>query len=79
MHFHGSLAGAVRGPAVLWVLIHLSHLNSFGIPYLMPYVASDMNDYEDERDSLIRFPMRMMRRRPIFARRDARVKLRKKD
>ena len=63
----------------LWVLIHLSHLNSFGIPYLMPYVASDMNDYEDERDSLIRFPMRMMRRRPIFARRDARVKLRKKD
>ncbi len=62
----------------LWVLIHLSHLNSFGIPYLMPYVASDLNDYEDERDSLIRFPMRMIRRRPIFARRDARVKLRKK-
>ncbi len=62
----------------LWVLIHLSHLNSFGIPYLMPYVASDLNDYEDERDSLIRFPMRMIRRRPIFTRRDARVKLRKK-
>lgn len=62
----------------LWVLIHLSHLNSFGIPYLMPYVASDLNDYEDERDSLIRFPFRMMGQRPIFARRDARVKLRKK-
>ncbi len=62
----------------LWVLIHLSHLNSFGIPYLMPYVASDLNDYEDERDSLIRFPFHMMGQRPIFARRDARVKLRKK-
>lgn len=62
----------------LWVLIHLSHLNSFGIPYLMPYVASDLNDYEDERDSLIRFPFRMMGQRPIFAKRNARVKLRKK-
>lgn len=62
----------------LWVLIHLSHLNSFGIPYLMPYVASDLNDYEDRRDSLIRYPFRMLQRRPIFARRDARVKLRKK-
>ncbi len=62
----------------LWVLIHLSHLNSFGIPYLMPYVASDLNNYEDKRDSLIRYPFRMLRRRPIFARRDARVKLRKK-
>ncbi len=62
----------------LWVLIHLSHLNSFGIPYLMPYVASDLNGYEDKRDSLIRYPFRMIQRRPIFARRDARIKLRKK-
>lgn len=63
----------------LWVLIHLSHLNSFGIPYLMPYVASDMNGYEDEKDSLIRLPLRMLKRRPVFARRGARVKLRRKE
>ncbi len=62
----------------LWVLIHLSHLNSFGIPYLMPYVASGLNGYEDQKDSLVRFPFRMLKRRPIFTRRDARVKLRKK-
>lgn len=62
----------------LWVLIHLSHLNSFGIPYLMPYVAADLNGYEDKRDSLVRYPFRMMKQRPIFARRGARVKLRKK-
>ncbi len=62
----------------LWVLIHLSHLNSFGIPYLMPYVASELNGYEDEKDSLLRFPFRHMKRRPVFARRDARVKLRHK-
>lgn len=63
----------------LWVLIHLSHLNSFGIPYLMPYVASDLNDYEDEKDSLIRLPFRMLKKRPVFARRDARVKLRRRE
>lgn len=62
----------------LWVLIHLSHLNSFGIPYLMPYAASDVNGYEDEKDALVRFPLRMLKRRPVFARRGARIKLRKK-
>lgn len=63
----------------LWVLIHLSHLNSFGIPYLMPYVASDLNGFEDEKDSLFRFPFRMLKHRPIFAKRDAREKLRRKE
>lgn len=63
----------------LWVLIHLSHLNSFGIPYLMPYVASDLNGYEDKKDSLIRFPFRLQKRRPVFAKRGERVKLRKKE
>ena len=33
---------------LLAVLIHLSHLKSFGVPYLMPFVAADLNDYEDE-------------------------------
>ena len=63
----------------LWVLIHLSHLNSFGIPYLMPYVAADVNGYEDKKDSLFRFPLRYCVRRPIFARRGERIKLRKRD
>jgi spore germination protein len=44
----------------------------------MPYVASGLNDYEDRTDSLVRFPFRMMKRRPVFTRRDARIKLRKK-
>ena len=42
------------------------------------YVAADLNGYEDKRDSLVRYPFRMMKQRPIFARRGARVKLRKK-
>lgn len=40
--------------ALLVVLIHLSHLKSFGIPYLMPFVGADVTDYQDERDSLLR-------------------------
>ena len=58
------------------VLIHLAHLKSFGIPYLMPFVGADLNDYEDERDFLWRLPMHKLNRRPIYARREESVKLR---
>lgn len=57
------------------VLGHLAGLTSFGIPYLMPYVGADLNEYHDERDSLIRMPFRMLKRRPIFARRNQRIRL----
>ena len=65
--------------SLLLLLIHLSHLTSFGIPYLMPFVGADVTDYEDERDSLLRMPTFLLRKRPIFARRDNRVKLRRKE
>ncbi|MBR1390079.1 MAG: spore germination protein, partial [Lachnospiraceae bacterium] len=64
--------------ATLAVLIHLSHLKSFGIPYLMPFVGADLNDYQDERDSIIRMPLFALNRRPVYARRDRRVRLRRK-
>ncbi|MGN0349934.1 MAG: spore germination protein [Roseburia sp.] len=67
--FFGMLAG------LLAVLIHLAGLKSFGIPYLMPFVGADLNDYEDERDFLWRQPIQKLRRRPIFARRRERTKL----
>ena len=63
----------------LTVLIHLSRLKSFGIPYFMPFVGADLSGYEDERDSIWRSPLRMMKRRPIYARREKRVRLRKKE
>lgn len=61
--------------ASLSILIHLAGLKSFGIPYLMPYIGAELNGYEDERDSLVRYPMSMMRRRPIYARRSERIRL----
>lgn len=71
--FFGLLVG------LLAVLIHLSHLKSFGIPYLMPFVGADLNDYEDERDFLWRFPLRRLTMRPIYAKRESRRKLRMKE
>ena len=63
----------------LWVLIHLSHLNSFGIPYLYPYAACVGSGQEEKKDSLIRYPFRQLKYRPVFARRAEKIKLRKKE
>lgn len=71
--FYGFLFG------LLLVLIHLSHLKSFGIPYLMPFVGADLTGYEDQRDFVIRQPLFKLTRRPVFARRNQRVRLKRKD
>lgn len=60
---------------LLAVLIHLSRLTSFGVPYLMPFVGADLNDYEDERDFLWRQPLKKLKKRPIYAKRDEATKL----
>ncbi len=65
--------------SMLLLLIHLSHLTSFGIPYLMPFVGADLTNYEDERDSLFRLPTFLLKRRPVFAKRNNRVRLRRKE
>ena len=65
--------------SLLLVLVHLSHLKSFGIPYLMPFVGADLNGYQDERDSIFREPLFLMKRRPIYAKRNQRIRLRRKD
>ena len=67
--FFGMLLG------LLGVLVHLAGLKSFGIPYLMPFVGADLNQYEDERDFLWRLPLRRLRKRPVYTRRGRRIKL----
>lgn len=76
----GGLFG-IFGLVLGWFLLlgHLAGLTSFGIPYLMPYVGQGVPGYEDERDSLLRAPFRMMRRRPIFTKRNQRVRLKEKE
>ncbi|MBR4016135.1 MAG: spore germination protein [Anaerotignum sp.] len=54
--------------ALLLFLAHLSSLTSYGIPYLYPFCSSSVNDDVDWEDSIFRFPLSFMKRRPIFAR-----------
>ena len=58
------------------VLIHLSHLESFGIPYLAPFVGADLSGYQDERDTFLRLPLEFLKKRPVYTREGARTRLR---
>lgn len=69
--FFGFLVG------LFLVLVHMASLKSFDVPYLSPYVGAQLNGYQDEKDSIIRFPLRMLWKRPIYANASDRVKLRK--
>lgn len=67
------LYGFVLGIMIL--LIHLGGLKSFGMPYMVPFAASGINEGTDTKDAIIRFPLRMLKRRPIFAQKDERTRL----
>lgn len=58
------------------VLVHLAGLKSFGIPYLYPFTAGEMNGERDYYDSFFRAPMKEMWKRPLFARREQRIRMR---
>ena len=61
------------------ILVHMAKLKSFDISYLTPYVGAELNEYQDEKDALVRFPLRMLWKRPIYANRYERTKLKKKE
>ena len=64
--------GVVLG--MLTVLIHLASLESFEIPYLMPYVAVKADENRDFQDGLIRMPLFKLKKRPVFARKAQRIR-----
>ena len=53
--------------AVVFVLAHLCRLKSFGFPYMYPFCSGSENGSSDFKDSIIRLPIFMMKKRPIFA------------
>jgi spore germination protein len=65
--------------AMLFMTAHLSSLESFKVPYLAPYNASDRNRFRDLKDTILRFPTFMQTTRPIFARENQRKRLRLKE
>ncbi len=78
--FLGGFLG-IFGLVLGWYLLtlHLAGLKSYSIPYLMPFSAPEINDYQDMRDSIVRFPLGKMRRRPVFARQEQRIRLREEE
>ena len=61
------------------VLVHMASLKSFDTPYLSPYVGAQLNGYQDEKDAFVRFPLRMLWKRPIYSNPNERTKLKKKE
>lgn len=59
----------------LLLLIHLSGLKSFGIPYLMPFAAADRDGISRWTDGIFRAPMKKLNRRPVYAVRENRRKM----
>ena len=74
------ILAALLGFIGLWAgllitLIHLAGMRSFGFPYLMPFAASEMSGYEDLKDSLFRFPLFSLKKRPFFANQGQRARM----
>ncbi|MDO5540134.1 MAG: spore germination protein [Eubacteriales bacterium] len=67
------IVGIIFGAYLL--ILHLASLKSFGIPYLSPYTGAEKNQYFDLRDSMVRFPLRTLWKRPVYARRQQRVRM----
>lgn len=65
--------GFVVGLALL--LIHLASLRSFGVLYLAPFVATNMNGGKDRKDALIKRSIKDLDKRPIYARQNERTRL----
>ena len=53
--------------SIMLVLVHLADLKSFGIPYLSPFVAANLEKDHPMSDSLLKFPIFKMIYRPIYA------------
>lgn len=64
--------------AFLILMIHLGSLESYGVPYMMPTVASEKMHYNDKKDYILRLPTFFMKKRPIFTKDGNKVRLKNK-
>ncbi|WP_418714697.1 spore germination protein [Blautia hydrogenotrophica] len=66
------LYGIVLG--IYLVVSHLAGLLSFQVPYLTPFVKKD----DSQGGGILRRPLRKMNSRPVFARKEQRIRLRRR-
>jgi spore germination protein len=61
---------------MLVILTHLSGLSSFGVPYLSPFAATGVTGDTAKKDSLLRFPLFRLYKRPLYANAKNRIRFR---
>ncbi|GFI60882.1 spore germination protein B1 [Clostridiales bacterium] len=52
---------------IILTLVHLCSLESFGIPYMYPYCSASESGWDDLKDSVVRMPLFMLKKRPVFS------------
>lgn len=52
------------------ITVHLCSIKTFGIPYMFPFCSGSVNGWSDLKDSLIRLPYFLMKKKPFFAQSD---------
>lgn len=65
--------------ALLVIAIHLSGLESFGVPYLYPSVSGEAGRTDNHQDYVWRAPISFLKNRPVFAAENQRVRLKEKE
>ncbi len=65
--------------ALIIILIHLVSLKSFSIPYIFPFAAVNKTNKSDKKDTFLRLPIFMMKKRPIFANPSQKIRMDLKD
>ena len=61
---------------IYFVMAHLGGLLSFGVPYLVPFVKKSSEKFVGS--GILRPPFRRRRLRPLFAKNDESVRLKRK-
>jgi spore germination protein len=64
---------------LILIITHLAGLESFGIPYLTPFVSTDHQKIHPMRDSILKFPIFELTKRPFYANEDEQVRLKETD
>lgn len=64
---------------MMLVFAHLASLESFGVPYLSPFVAVNHKKETTVGDSILKYPIFKQKKRPFYANQDQKIRFRERD